>query len=399
MKILQLSTYPIKEPRHGGQIRVYQIRKQLEKLGHDVISVSFSEVSHVHFDDEYDFIMDSHQLSQEISTPYATDLATALICEKSKKCQSFLVHHLKEHLPDYIFIEQPWLWPAVKRIKQKHPNLIKKIIYSSQNVEFETKKSLFSNNMIQDNDNVVDTIKSIEMDFINNADDVICCTNNDADIYFTLMNKNAHVCPNGVAPILNNDRVTAIRKSLRKKLGKRKKYALFVGSAYPPNAQGFWDNLSGSLSWLGMDEFIFSVGGCSNILDDFMPKEADIASYLNFDKVKRLGYVSNEELSALIYECTLIILPISDGGGSNLKTAEAIISNKPVVATEMSCRGFDNFDKYTNVFVCGNDTQFREKIKYCFENTLCTELNEEEKNSRARVYWTNTLKGIKNVVV
>jgi glycosyltransferase involved in cell wall biosynthesis len=398
VKVLQLSTYPIKVPRHGGQIRVYQIGQKLRELGHEVEHLSFSELSHKYFNKESDFIMQDSLLNREISTLYSTDLATSIVCEKNKKCLNFLMKKIKEFRPDFIFLEQPWLWPALKKIQNKQPELINNIVYSSQNVEFLTKETLFKSNAVEDKDDVVQKIKSIELDLIENSHYIVSCTESDAALYKELSGKNSIVCHNGVSNIIKNDEVYKLRQSLRSKLG-NKQYALFVGSSYPPNAQGFWDNLGSSMGWLNMDEFIFSAGGCSNILESFMPKDNSICSYLNFDKIKRLGLVSENELSALIQESSMIILPISDGGGSNLKTAEAIISCKPVVASEKACRGFSDVEQYSNFYICNGSDEFKNKMKTLFSEGNQVELSLDEIRLREKVCWNECLKNLSEVVI
>ncbi|HGS4674569.1 glycosyltransferase [Vibrio cholerae] len=398
MKVLQLSTYPIKVPRHGGQIRVDQIGKKLQSLGYDVKHLSFSELSHKYFNKESDFIMDDVLLRKEITTLYSTDLATAIVCEKNTRCLNFLIENLKKFKPDFIFLEQPWLWPAVKKIRTSHPELINKIIYSSQNVEFLTKKTLFESNNVEDIDDVVSKIEDIEIDLLNNSSSVIACTKSDAEQFLSLALADLQpiICPNGVSEFTKNSEVAILRNQLKKKLGD-KKYALFVGSAYPPNAQGFWDNLGHSMGWLSMDEFIFSVGGCSNILEHFMPKNRDISSYVNFDKIKRLGFVTDNELTALIQEASVIILPISDGGGSNLKTAEAILSGKPVVATKMACRGYDRIAEYSNFSIREPGTDFINEVKRYLQ-LVPDELSVKELELRKEVTWEHALSSLGMII-
>ncbi|OOE95378.1 hypothetical protein BZG77_13495 [Salinivibrio sp. IB643] len=74
MKVLQISTYPIVRPLHGGQIRVKEIRDALVNLGHEVRSISFSELSHKDYDDEFDYMLTEAVLSKNIKTPFSNDL-------------------------------------------------------------------------------------------------------------------------------------------------------------------------------------------------------------------------------------------------------------------------------------------------------------------------------------
>ena len=46
MRVLQLSTYPARIPRHGGQARVANIRAMLEGAGHEVRTLAVYEPAH-----------------------------------------------------------------------------------------------------------------------------------------------------------------------------------------------------------------------------------------------------------------------------------------------------------------------------------------------------------------
>ncbi len=392
MNVLQISTYPIVRPLHGGQIRVKEIREELANLGHEIRSISFSEFSHQYYDDELDFKLSDTVLNRIVKTPFSNDLATALESEKSKGMHNFLKKHLLEFKPDYIFLEQPWLWPLVKNFLEEGLLVNTQLVYSSQNIEYLTKKSIFESNKIVDTCDVINSIKKLESDLCNHASVVIGCTQTDLDEFAKLGAKKLVLCPNGITT--NTPTTTAINK-IKHLIGKRE-YALFVGSAYPPNAQGFWAMLGNSMAWLNPDQMIIAVGGCSLILEDFAPEQSRIYDFVNFDRIKRLGFVENDELAALIDGAKMLILPITSGGGSNLKTAEAIMSCKPVVATEKACRGFDLTNKLSNFEICYEQSDFIDGIKKAFDNP-CSSIGTEELNLRESVLWKNTLERLDTV--
>jgi len=57
----------------------------------------------------------------------------------------------------------------------------------------------------------------------------------------------------------------------------------------------------------------------------------------------------NDLLARLYKHAEAILLPIFEGGGTNIKTAEAFLNGKKIIATQFSLRGFDlkywNLDK------------------------------------------------------
>ena len=63
------------------------------------------------------------------------------------------------------------------------------------------------------------------------------------------------------------------------------------------------------------------------------------------------GVVSRRELDDLIHFSHALLLPISSGGGTNLKTAEAIVSNKTVICTTTALRGFENWAAAPGIYI------------------------------------------------
>lgn len=391
MKILQLSTYPIVNPLHGGQIRVSQIRKYLEAKGHHVKSISLSETSHGFYSKD-DFLMSEQELTKSVKTPLCTDYATAVLSSEGKPFE-FLQKHIHSFMPDVIFLEQPWLWPAIKKMIANHelPSHIR-IIYSSQNVEYQTKKKLLESHKIPNPqiDDTLEYIFQLEQDVCIHAHSVIACTKEDAFSFQALGARDSIVCNNGIAPKANDE---AISKKLLEDLNGRK-YALFVGSAYPPNALGFWEMLGHSLAWLPPEYIIIVAGGVSTLLESYMPKEAKLFAHVSLDRLKRVGLVTEELLSALISNASVILLPITVGGGSNLKTAEAIASLRPVVATTTACRGFESAKHLSDFYITDNQKEFCHATLSYLCNLSQVALTKEEMLVRKSVYWEETLKEV-----
>jgi len=201
MKVVQLSTYPIVEPRHGGQIRVFNIKKKLESLGCEVLSLSISEPSHSAYSSTDDYVVNLSNFKQPYGLPFCTDLLTSYESVNNSKIFSFLKNKILDFNPDFYFIEQVWLWPAIKEmIRKKYIKRDKiKIIYSSQNIESETKKTILNKFCIQNIDQVISDIQNLEEDLVNNADFIISVTDDD-DVYFQKYKEHVpFVMQNGVA--------------------------------------------------------------------------------------------------------------------------------------------------------------------------------------------------------
>jgi hypothetical protein len=71
-----------------------------------------------------------------------------------------------------------------------------------------------------------------------------------------------------------------------------------------------------------------------------------------------IGEVGPFTLDCLIENAACLLLPITYGGGSNLKTAEALLSGKPVIATSAAFRGFRQFADVPGVAIADDKTRF-----------------------------------------
>lgn len=387
-KVIQFSTYPIEYPNHGGQIRVSQIKSILESRGYDVHNISISEAGHEHYTCE-DLVVDQLDVDSKIDVPFCGDIATSILCE-SGRYFDFIKHEIKKIQPDIFFIEQPWLWPAVKlTLENKLDNVF--IVYSSQNVEYLTKKSILEGHGIYRHD-VIDKIKELEIDLCLNSDLVISVSESDKNEFLGLGAENVVVCPNGVRKkcAVDSDIQWVVRNALN-----GRKYAFFVGSAYPPNALGFWKQMNNSLSFLHHDEMIVVAGGVSDIILPYGQADAGISLQINQKKLICLGKVSDSVLDVFLENASAIILPITSGGGSNLKTAEAIYSCRPVVATKTAVRGHDTntLSALSNFVICDDDDTklFRNSISKFLKISRSASFTNHEKSFRNSVLWENTL--------
>jgi len=389
-KVLQLSLYPIVKPLHGGQIRVSQIRKFFEGKNCIVKSLSVTVMSHEHYSDD-DYLVSDYDIYEKLPVSFCDDYAISLMCDEGKIFR-FLHNKILDFDPDLILVEQAWLWPAVKKVKQNgelKPSV--KILYSSHNTEYKTKKFLFDEHDMNDEqaETVIKGIYNLEKELCFESDITIACTISDIQECKELGSTETILAPNGVAkrPI-----DAEVSKSIQDSICGYK-FVLFIGSAYPPNAAGFWKLLGTSLAWLPPEHVIFVVGGVSKIIDVYKPDNSELFNHVAYERIKKIGQVSEEILASLIDTASVIIMPITIGGGSNLKTAEAIASGKPVVATTKACRGFDFIDKLSNFYVADDSAVFINHIQNILsdKNITNTMFSEEEQKLRKQVYWENTL--------
>jgi hypothetical protein len=90
------------------------------------------------------------------------------------------------------------------------------------------------------------------------------------------------------------------------------------------------------LAGLRSDERIVVAGSVSSLIDDYL-KTGD--GPLGSDRLVLLGEVSSFKLDCLIANAAGMLLPVTYGGGSNLKTAEALLAGHPIIGTTKAFRG------------------------------------------------------------
>ena len=133
-------------------------------------------------------------------------------------------------------------------------------------------------------------------------------------------------------------------------------YFVFVGSAHYPNASGFAEIFSKSLAFLPPDVSIVVIGGVSDILDyDYRYVQF---KHLNDFKVIKMKDISDACLNSIILNCNAVLLPVTEGGGTNLKTAEALFSNRPVIGTDKSFIGYEDFKRSEGVYTANYPEEF-----------------------------------------
>lgn len=112
---------------------------------------------------------------------------------------------------------------------------------------------------------------------------------------------------------------------------------VFIGSpGFLPNKaalQWIIDYLSPSLLAIDPDISIVLVGKGTAALDA-----------QHRPNIKHMGFVSDEDLAALLRDCLAVISPVVHGSGIKIKVLEAVIAGSPVLATAESLRGFEFLD-------------------------------------------------------
>lgn len=333
LNILIIGSYPVECPLHGGQKRARAIHDFLNsQMNANVKYVFVGSKKHYRKSGKYFLNIDTSVFSYNFE-----DLECAQMLEGNK--QKFLSQLIQiignkfvETL-DLVVLEQPYIYPLVRVLIDQYPKV--KFVYSSHNIEHDMKSSIYKSLRLDfaKSEKYLSYIENLEVSCAKDADLVIAVTQRDKD-YLAKYNENCILIRNGINKLDLHD---TIHRTLSSPVS-----FLFVGSAHPPNLEGFKRFVGFNIEYLAPGSRVFIVGGVGRLIksDSSFYREA----FYSMDNFIFVDSPSDEELAFLYSNIDAVVLPIASGGGSNLKTAEALLSGKYIVATEIAMRGFEEFE-------------------------------------------------------
>lgn len=389
-KILQVVTYPIDKPRHGGQIRCSQIRNFLIETGYDVTTLSIlpkgtstdldiSIVVPQEFGEQFPYLSDP-SIAPLIQDLYIHDW----LCTSNGQKQLF--EKLQPFDFDVIVIEQPWSFTGIFKVfsdSKANP----KFIYSSHNHETPLKRQIIQEFAPDLSalllEHVVESIRKLEASIVSTSDEIWCVTNTDLESI-----ESTHIAPSILAPNGTRPKVSEpVGPSLTPQ-----EYALFVGSAYPPNLHGFIEMIGSNVYFLPPSFQIVCVGGVAAMLRSWAETLPSPEKFL--ERVVFFDDATEDELDLLIAHCKIVLLPIKTGSGSNLKTAEALASGKQIVATSKAMRGFERWLAEPGVHIADTQVEFRRKIGQLAIQVEPFEKIDRISSAATPLYWPDCLEPI-----
>ena len=222
----------------------------------------------------------------------------------------------------------------------------------------------------------------LEREIAASCDLVITVSENDAREFRALGAARVEVAPNGASfPPLPGD--TA---ALDAYLPPGTAHALFVSSAHPPNAHGLISLAGATGHPPNHGELLIcgQVGSLVRASPQFQRAKRVL------DRARFLGWVDNDLLAALYATTRVVVLPKTLGGGSNLKTAEALASGRPVVATGLAFQGFEQFADLPGVRIADDPDQFWAEVDALLSDAAVPPLRSPD--SMAGLLWRECLR-------
>ncbi len=387
MKILTLSTFSIANPRGGGEHRVHNIAEFYRSLGHEVRScgvmgggqgaavpgfVPFPPREELSKFTHDCFFMEDWGVGKLFGT-------TDEYFNQLKACIPFV--------PDLIHIEHPWLFQFAQRYAKSVDGQPPFLLYGSANIEHQLKyAALIRHPAKAQAERSRDLALVCETEAIKNADGFCCVSEHDLAWMREIAGSagmQSVLAPNGVRARPSS--IAGIEKA--NKISQHRKFALYCASAHVPNVTGFFDIFKDGIGCIAPDEVLIIVGSAGAwILND--PRSHRISGL--HSRVVDAGEVDEECIQGLLETACVIILPITAGGGTNLKTAEALWAKKRVVATTIAMRGFEEFSSQPGILVEDKPAKFQRSVLNAM-NAPEVILSDREAKSRDKVLWSSTL--------
>jgi len=389
-RILIFGTYPIVKPLHGGQRRVDAIVREYSAKYKDVKYVAVFIKDHYSDYSSSDIYLKGRWASQARSDHLTSDIRIGKAIYESPRIRKRITKLIDKFNPDIIQIEQVFPYIGLKKILENMQSKAK-IIHSSHNIEVEIKKEVMSIAMAEQKyiDESINLIDDYETDLAKNADLVIAVSDSDGKYLIKKGCRNYILAPNGA-------RISKPTKKALKywndiySINNISNSFGYIGSAHLPNMLGLKEMIGYRLGFIEPKNKLILAGSMGNNIEN----NFDYSNLLDSTfwlRAYNAGTLSEEQLAGLLSKIDVVVLPMSSGGGSNLKTAEAILSQKKIVATDFAFRGFEEYKKLPNIYIGKNKNEFINKMNEAI-NTPRIDLNKHERDLVDSVLWESTLK-------
>lgn len=368
-RILQVGTHATLRPIHGGQLRSHHIGRVLEEAGYTVRGIAITTRQDHDIVNDRERILDLGMVRHwkgEIAGGCFGDYFLYTTVDEDPNLRKEFFRLAEAASPDVLLLEHPWMWPLVRLIPKVAAGLAP-VIYNSQNVEAHLKRKMIQDlalegTALSEAEALLPAADSLEKDAVTHADAVTVCTEEDAVVFDAWGAKRTVLARNGSS----RRPTTGIRRPLPALLPAGCRYAFLVGSEHLPNTTGFENLVVPWLASLRPGHRIVVAGGVCDGIRSRIAKRG-ISATLE-ERLVLLGRVSDIALSALIENAASIILPIEYGGGSNIKTAEALLSDRCIVASPAAFRGFGEYTNLPGITVADGPAAFGRAVLSALAN-------------------------------
>ena len=345
--IAMFTTYAPSEG-FGGPARAFHQRQVLEAAGHSVTHVvvkadlgrgdcrrsDLVELSERPHRTPYDAIYADVDLGARVSAD------RALVAR--------VVDHLASASVDLIILEQPFLVDLVRLVVDHRSS---PVIYSCQNVEYRLRKSL--EQFAPDPRRLAgrsEHVRRLEAASVELSSHVTAICATDQEHLRDEFGCESTLVPNGTS-------VSGVALTVRP--APSEPYFSFAGSSYWPNVDGFTQIAQPSLAFLPPTMRIQVAG---TVGTEIMKHPAILhRQSANASRITLRGFLPMDDLVRMMSRSIAVLVPVFIGEGSNLKSADALASGRPVIMTERATHGYEQIiaDDPGGIAVVNSTDSFR----------------------------------------
>jgi len=389
-KILIFGTYPIVNPLHGGQRRVDAIVREYSAKYKEVKYVAVFIKDHYPDYSSSDIYLKGQWASEARSDHLTSDIRIGKAIYESPRIRKRITKLINNFNPDVIQIEQVFPYIGLKRILENIHSRAK-IIHSSHNIEAKIKKEVMSIAMAEKKyiDQSISLIDDYETDLAKNADLVIAVSDSDGEYLIKKGCRSYILAPNGAHLSKPTKRAIKYWNNIYSINNISNSFG-YIGSAHLPNMLGLKNMIGYRLGFINPQNKLILAGSMGNNIEN----NFDYSNLLDSTfwlRTYNAGTLSEEQLTGLLSKIDVILLPMCKGGGSNLKTAEAILSQKKIVATDFAFRGFEKYKKLPNIYIGNKRNEFIKKMNEAIISPK-KDLNRYDRDLLDSVRWESSLK-------
>ena len=339
--IVVFNDFPIYPPRFGGQIRIYNIYKNLAER-YNITYICFGKSNSVEETricenfleikvPKSGFHKNMDAVAGKLLGVSVDDITAMFLCRQNAEIAALAKTSIEKS--DLVILSHPYMFPLVRDYVYDKP-----LIYEAHNVEAYLKKALLGKRALRNY--ISGRVEAVEKELSLKADLVFVTSEEDLNSIkqlYGLEENKIHVSPNGV-DINTFSLLYKEGKLIKEKIIDRP-VVLFLGSGHPPNVQA-----------------------AKLIIKEIAPKMKDIYFLIcgsvcwgikNENKGKNVGLtfeVTEEEKLELYRVADLALNPMVSGSGTNIKMLDYMSASLPVISTPVGARGL-NLENYKNVIV------------------------------------------------
>ena len=378
MRVLMFGPWPIARFRHGGQIRADRIAAAYRSRGHEVSFAGIVEPNLPRSD------MGPHDVAIDVKVmefisrsglPFQVSLWEAFA-----QIPEHFVHFVRlveQVRPAVVQFEEPALWPVVRALLREGRLDGVRVVHSSYNFETDHRRDV-ANIKGPVQEYVLKHVAATEREIAAVSDLVVTVSDADAASFRAIGAAKVVVARNGCRPLAPHpDALRAVDAYFGEQ-----RFALFVSSAHLPNMQGLLD-----LTRVPVESLSGRLVICGSVCD-LLTEHRSASSLIRHATF--MGMVDVALLDALLTRAAVVLLPKTTGGGSNLKTAEALHSYRPVVATTQAFVGFEPWRNAPGVTVFDDPVGFWRQVRWHLANPL-VDISTAWCAQREGLLWENCL--------